>query len=342
MPTLAELLNAPDPYGRPGSSSLDATMNRNFAALASAGVPVTFEPAPNSYDVGQRYGPSVDEASAVAEQKRLEAMIETYRRSDLPQRGITLQQFMGSVGGQEQRSDRMSELAMKRDLELLGIRQRGEEAQASRELRSAVQEQNAALRQQGLNIQASNAAAAKAAKEATLAEQQESRRNKEVNSLGGAVTRAGLGEQSAVLQGLENILATKPELASYVSGTDSWKPDYFIPQEAKEFRQAAQKLFNITLKNRSGAAVTVPEFERLKQEFATGLWKTPDQLLTGVKQARTIIDKHYKSISAGYSKEARDQFEANWAETGAPPIGMSGAPAPAGANGEWWVRKKKK
>lgn len=141
-----------------------------------------------------------------------------------------------------------------------------------------------------------------------------------VQGLGTALERASLPEADAVLRGVEDALKKIPDLAAYISGPKSLLPDIAIPQAIREGRQAAQKLFNITLKNRSGAAVTIPEFERLKQEFATGAWKDPKQFKAGIEQARKIISDHYRSIAAGFGPEVLKAYNENLRSTGGTPL----------------------
>lgn len=155
-----------------------------------------------------------------------------------------------------------------------------------------------------------------------LEQMQAQQGNKNVQALGTALERANLPEADAVLRGVEDALNKTPVLAEYLSGPKSALPDITpgLPAGVREGRQAFQKLFNITLKNRSGAAVTIPEFERLKQEFATGVWKTGDQLKEGVRQARDIVSKHYKSVAAGYGPQALEAYNENLRQSGGTPI----------------------
>lgn len=156
--------------------------------------------------------------------------------------------------------------------------------------------------------------------------------DQQVQGLGTALERANLPEADAVLRGVEDALNAVPSLAEYISGPKSIIPDLAVPRNVAIGRQAFQKLFNITLKNRSGAAVTNPEFERLKSEFASGAWKTPQQLKAGVEQARKIVSEHYKSVAAGFGPAAMEAYNANLRQFGGTPLlepdTASAAPAP--------------
>lgn len=134
---------------------------------------------------------------------------------------------------------------------------------------------------------------------------------KQVQQLGGALEKANLPEADAVLGAVEDSLKKTPKLAEYLSGPKSLLPDMVVGNDIATGRQAFNKLFNITLKNRSGSAVTNQELDRLKQEFATGAFKTDKQLQSAVDQARNIISKHYASVSSGFGKDALDAYNEN-------------------------------
>jgi len=133
----------------------------------------------------------------------------------------------------------------------------------------------------------------------------------ETTKLAAALEKANLPEADAVLGAVEKALEKSPDLPSFLAGPLAAVPDMALgavpgikANEIKDGRQAFQKLFNITLKTRSGAAVTSQELERLKKEFATGVWKTPEQIMNGVNQAREVINKHYMSQAAGFDPAA--------------------------------------
>ena len=132
--------------------------------------------------------------------------------------------------------------------------------------------------------------------------------NKQVQNLGRDLEKANLPTTIAVIQQAEKVT---PELASYVTGPKSLIPDIAVSAEAREARQDVAKLFNITLKDRSGAAVTNQELQRLKTEFGTGVIKTPEQLIDAIKKAKAIVQRHYQAISASYGKPVLDAYNEN-------------------------------
>lgn len=158
-------------------------------------------------------------------------------------------------------------------------------------------------------------------------------KGKQIQVLGQALERAGLPETDAVLRAVEDKLDKNPKIAEYLSGPKSLLPDMAVDQDIREGRQAFQKLFNITLKNRSGSAVTNQELDRLKSEFAAGAFKTPEQLRAAVDQARNIIGQHYRGVTAGFHPDVVSAYNDNLTQSGGTPIlsGRSGTAAPAPA-----------
>lgn len=131
---------------------------------------------------------------------------------------------------------------------------------------------------------------------------------KAVQQLGRDFEKAGLPNTIAVIENAQKIT---PELAKWVTGPGAMIPDVTAPKEAVTARQDVAKLFNITLKDRSGAAVTNQELERLKKEFGQGLFKTPASLINAINTARGIVEKHYASIAATHGKAALDAYNEN-------------------------------
>jgi len=134
---------------------------------------------------------------------------------------------------------------------------------------------------------------------------------KETIGFSAALNKANLPEADATLGNVEKMLQDKPELASWITGPKSQIPDMLAPQEVRDARQAFNKLFNVTLKLRSGAAVTEQELQRLKSEFGVGVTKSPEQVATAVQQARDIIQKHYRSVAAGYGPDVLKAYNEN-------------------------------
>lgn len=139
---------------------------------------------------------------------------------------------------------------------------------------------------------------------------------KQTRQLSQDLNKANLPEIDAVLGNVEKALKNTPELAQYIATPNALRPDWTLPAEIRNGKQDFQKLFNITLKNRSGAAVTNQELERLKQEFGAGVFKTPEQIQDAVTKIRGIVEKHYAGIAAGYGKDVLSAYNDNLRDVG--------------------------
>lgn len=131
---------------------------------------------------------------------------------------------------------------------------------------------------------------------------------KQVQQLGRDFEKAGL---PVMLTVVENAGKVTEQLAEYVTGPKSLLLDRMVPQAAQDARADVQKLFNITLKDRSGAAVTNQELERLKKEFGTGVLKEAGQLVRAIQRVREIVESHYAGIGASYGKNVLDAYNEN-------------------------------
>lgn len=192
------------------------------------------------------------------------------------------------------------------------------------------------LKAQGLAMQGEIAKGNQELKKMQFAMQGDKALVQQTHQLGAALEKANLPEADAVLGAVEDALKKHPDLAGYLAGPKSLLPDMVIGTDLAAGKQAFQKLFNITLKNRSGSAVTNQELERLKQEFASGTFKTAPQLQKAVEQARNIINKHYASVAAGYGPKALEAYNENMRGLG----GRVALEVPKSTN-EWSVEEIK-
>lgn len=158
---------------------------------------------------------------------------------------------------------------------------------------------------------------------------------KQVIDLSQDLEKAGLPVINSTLGKVETLLQKTPSLAEYVSGPKSMLPDILVSPQIREGRQAINRLFNITLHDRSGAAVTKNELTRLQQEFGAGAFKTNEQLNNAIQQMREIISDHYRGIASGYGGDAIASYNANLEQIGGKPI-LSTDPAPKGLTQDLW------
>lgn len=161
--------------------------------------------------------------------------------------------------------------------------------------------------------------------------------SKQVTQLSKGLEQANLPATNATLVSAEAALKV-PGMAEYITGPKSAFPDRAVSAEVRSGRQAIKRLFNTELKNRSGAAVTNQELERLKDEFGQGFFKTDDQLSGAVTRAREIINAHFRGVAAGFPKEVLETYNQNLTDIGGTPViditgkakaaPAAGAPAP--------------
>ena len=92
-------------------------------------------------------------------------------------------------------------------------------------------------------------------------------------------------------------------------GLGAIKPDWAVSTDAQDLRQQLTKLFNIDLAERSGAAVTKQELDRLKDEFKSGAWKTDRQLVKGIRDYRNLLEAYKKHAFSGYNKDIINRYQ---------------------------------
>lgn len=239
----------------------------------------------------------------------------------------------------EARTARLQEARDRLEARQSELQMRMDDRQATREQQAAAQQAMLELRRQGLSLQSEIARGNQELKRMQIELGGGQKADKNVQQLGTALEKAGIPNMAAVVRDAESELS-KPGMTEWVTGPKSMVPDMMAPESARIARQSVQKLFNITLKDRSGAAVTNQELERLKAEFGSGVFKTPEQLNNAIVKAKTIIDAHYKGVAAGFGKDALDKYNANLTEMGGSPLDFSAKPAAPASNG-WGIKEMK-
>lgn len=77
----------------------------------------------------------------------------------------------------------------------------------------------------------------------------------------------------------------------------------FYSSEARDLNSAAARVFNATLKDRSGGAVTDNEMERLRREFNEGKYNTEPELVAALQRYKRQTAFVLKNREAGYNPE---------------------------------------
>lgn len=84
---------------------------------------------------------------------------------------------------------------------------------------------------------------------------------------------------------------------------------FSIGDEARNIQRMRQQASNILLKARSGAAVTEPEFDRFKKEFAGTMVSTDQDFLDAWDDFQATVAAKRRNIEQGIPKEARIAYD---------------------------------
>jgi hypothetical protein len=101
-------------------------------------------------------------------------------------------------------------------------------------------------------------------------------------------------------------------------------------ESARALQSSMDNIFNVTLKDRSGAAVTNQEMERLKAEFASGKWNTESDMLRGLSRYRTAVSSAIKNAEAKYPAAVVDTYSSRGGVTSKNFAAQGAAVAPNG------------
>ena len=118
-----------------------------------------------------------------------------------------------------------------------------------------------------------------------------------VNSLAEDVVKADISDNYVTLNKIQEIFNRNINDIPGFGRFGSLTPGFFAGDDGRELRQIFATVQNMTLKDRSGAAVTDPEFERFKKEIPT-FFKNENQLKIGIKGLKDMLDGHLSSIFA--------------------------------------------
>jgi hypothetical protein len=140
----------------------------------------------------------------------------------------------------------------------------------------------------------------------------------QLKDFGNVVEKSGISQQEFNLREVEKLMFTEDAAGNKVAvddipgfGQTGMMPTAALSDEGKKLRQALATVQNITLKDRSGAAVTIPEFERFKKEFSQGAFQTDKALANAMLRIRRIFDQHKQSLSSGYMDNVVKAYSGN-------------------------------
>lgn len=138
---------------------------------------------------------------------------------------------------------------------------------------------------------------------------------KEAREYGKALIQSGIADQMTSLsQARKAVKAARADDGEIFSIADmaAFKAGQFgliQDRKARRVAESFQRIMNITLKDRSGAAVSNAEFERLRNELGAGLFATESDMLSAMDRMEEIASEHRLSQMAGFSSEAIDLYE---------------------------------
>ena len=133
-------------------------------------------------------------------------------------------------------------------------------------------------------------------------------RDKKTTAYSEVLQKTNIPSAVATIENVERLIPKTGDIPGYgrVAGM---LPDALVSKEGEDIRQAVSSLFNIELKDRSGAAVTDQELNRLRKEFGEGSWKSDDQLRKGIEQYKKRLREVIRNIEAGFDPEAKAEYQ---------------------------------
>ena len=84
--------------------------------------------------------------------------------------------------------------------------------------------------------------------------------------------------------------------------------EYDPRSDAKRVQSQYARLRNIVLKERSGAAVTNPEFERLREEIRGATFVTDADVIRWTQGLREALESNKEAVFSGFTQDVRDLY----------------------------------
>lgn len=165
---------------------------------------------------------------------------------------------------------------------------------------------------------------------------EERARRADARALGDRLSSSGVLEAQGVLDRAESELGRADDTGFRAAAVaPGWAPDALLPgRNSAPLREALAQVRNITLKDRSGAAISNAEFDRLKEELGTGALQSREAVMRGLRRLRQIQRDHQATIESGFDPQTVDTYHGRRSTRlgeGAPaPRGGAPAPQPAG------------
>lgn len=89
----------------------------------------------------------------------------------------------------------------------------------------------------------------------------------------------------------------------------------FYSEQARRIDDAMARVFNTELKDRSGAAVTSTELERMKNEFSSGKFQTEPEKLKALQEYKQLLNEEIGRRAAAFPEAVREEYAARLQKT---------------------------
>ena len=150
------------------------------------------------------------------------------------------------------------------------------------------------------------------------------------NTLRNVESKLGFAIDDAKIANGELIVNGKPRDLPGVSFPGAGRLNFFS-SDARGLNAAVSKIFNAELKDRSGAAVTTSEMQRLKTEFASGKFNSEPEMVQALKDYKVAAAQALRNREAGFKPEVLEEYKARGGQTSADIDGPVAMVTPSGS-----------
>lgn len=195
---------------------------------------------------------------------------------------------------------------------------------AAQQAAIARENQSNLFRQQALDLQRENTNIRRQQIQSEKERKRQEKLDKDATKYSEMLEKTNIPDMVTAIEDVDRLLPKEGDIPGY-GEFEGAIPDFFAGDKARELRGAVQTLFNIELKDRSGAAVTDQELERLRKEFGEGSWKTEKQLRDGIERYKNRLKEVARNIQAGTKPEVIDLYKERGGKDLTPFISGQGA-----------------
>lgn len=132
--------------------------------------------------------------------------------------------------------------------------------------------------------------------------------DKKVTAFATQLDKTNVPQFESLLGDIEADIARFKDIPGY-GGIMGNLPIFLQSEEGKALRQKIATLRNLTLKDRSGAAVTNQELTRLLEELGTGMFKSDADLKRGLSGVRKNLDAVKQNVVAGVDDATLNEYQ---------------------------------